>query len=381
MAGDEPPTPVDEQARKRHNLRLKNLGYFLVGYKSLERGEPPILKSAVGKKLSAQLDRDVVDLRSLARLPTTMASITTLFDQSWREAWATWRQRFDPNHPLASMANMSDEEIGHNLQAVQPLVDQLAIRIAQDKLAQSELPKSFSVQSLPYNIIYSNYQERVDLFLSLSPSGYECGLQFLATLCVRAWTIFEVLAGDLWVEVLDSNPEVLGKSAAEYDRREAGDAESVISGNKNKKNDPDVKGRTIQVPLDALVSCNWNLANRLGTYCKEKFNFQTFEKIKEAYEYVWPKPYAGRIHEIFDIGLREVAAIRNVIVHNGGEVDEKFKRQLAPENPLRDLPINQHIPLDGRMAMRLADMATRKAQGLITLVDDSLRPVAGQQGS
>ena len=111
------------------------------------------------------------------------------------------------------------------------------------------------------------------------------------------------------------------------------DPDDVISGDRRSRNEPEVKDRTIRIPLNKLIECNWNLANRLGTYCREKFNFQKIDKIKEAYESVWPKSFHRRIHAIFDQELKEAAAIRNAIIHSGGRPDDKFRWQVGAIAP------------------------------------------------
>jgi hypothetical protein len=357
----------------RYDLRLTELGLFLATYTPLEDAAPAKLATPVAQKLSRQLDRDVAHLRTLADLPTTMAFMATLFEQSWQQAFETWLHDGLQDPPAADPATPALEAIPSNPHSLTNAIQLKALQILRGKLADTKPPKNIALEDPPAVAVREVARGYIDMFMELSQSGHQCGLQFLATLCVRTWTVFEVLTGDLWEEALNSNPESLGKTATEYRSRDAEDPDNVISGDRRNKSEPEKKDRAIHVPLNKLVECNWNLSNRLGTYCRDKFSFQKVEKIKDAYESVWPKSFDAKINAIFDQDLKEAAAIRNAIVHSGGHPDEKFKWQVGRKSQLCALPDNQHIPLNGKWVNHLASVVTTKAQELILLVDESLQ--------
>jgi hypothetical protein len=366
--------PRYPQTESPHYLHLKELGFFLATYSPLARATPPKLKNGVAQTFSAQLDRDVVHLRTLAELPSTMTFMTELFDQSWQAALLSWKKDFATEHETDDPGIPTVEAIESDFSLHRNAIRNKAAQILQDKLAETRPLEPVTIDNMPANVIRDGAREHIDMLMGLSLQGHQCGLQFLATLCVRTWTIFEVLAGDLWEAALNSNPNGLGKSAAEYQPAEAEDGESVVSGDRKKRNEPENKTRTIRVPLNKLVECNWNLSNRLGTYSRDKFNFQKIDKIKEAYVSVWPKAFEEKINAIFDQDLKEAVAIRNAIIHSGGHPDEKFKWQVGRDSDLRNLPDDHHIPLDGPWVNQIAYVVTSKAQELIVLVDESLRP-------
>jgi hypothetical protein len=359
----------DDQSPPLYDLRLNELKAF-ARYNRLGSAGLPAPETEVVRRLSEQFDRDVSNLSTLARLPTTIATMTALYDQSLGQAY---NSVLEANARSAMIQHPATIKL--NIQATKSI----AIDIAKQNLRETGSRKSFQVFpvfNIPAELIWSRRENEIDSYLGLTPDGHQCAQQFLETLCVRAWTIFEVLAGDLWVAALDSNPVCLGRSAAEFDRMEAGESDEVVSGSKKRKGHAEVK--SISVPLPALVECGWNLSDRLGTYCKQKFNFQKFDKIKEAYECVWPESYGARIHAIFDVNLKEVAAIRNAIVHNGGKT---FKWQVKPDGRFAELDLDKTIPLDGPTVNVIADIVIKQAQELLKFVDESLTSPADSQTS
>jgi hypothetical protein len=346
------PTIADEhsapESTSLHNLKLNGLCFFFDGYKSIG----PSLKTDIGRQVSADIDGGAQRLQALGKMPMTMAFMSSVWHQAWSEAAKTWRSRIKEE-----FREVQDRA------AIQFFVRRLAIQIFDQKLTGPQ-HHDFEASSLPPAFLYDNAVENTDLFMSHSPDGHAQGLQFLFSLSVQAWTIFEVAAKKLWVLALNSDPKRLGRAGIQTPVSPGAEPEgSVIQPQKKP---------AVNIPIDILVDCDFNLSGKLGTYSEPKFNFQKLDKIREAYEAVWPKIWHSEFATVFDMSLKESAAVRNVIVHKGGIIDAAFAQQVTSNSKLHKLPIEKPIPMDADLAHRVASTSVTKAQALVGIVDRCL---------
>lgn len=334
---------LENNATVPHDLHFRRLFELLLGFKSISES----LKSEVGRKLSAQLDIDVSQLRSLSQLPIAMSVLGDMWAQCLRDSAETWRDHIvDAKlkelllHPKTPQQQVTGLKLSH-------------------KLMNGYARQLFSGLNKKAVTTPQSILSDIDVLLSASPQGHDVGLRFLSSLCVQAWTIFEVLAKQLWIDALNANP-ILGTVAVEH--MGAGtDVEATALR-------PGKKG-TICIPLEVLDKCKYNLSGSLGTYAEPKFNFQKIWKIKDAYQDVWPAAWGYEIDGIFNSDLQDLAAVRNAAVHRSGFVDGEFISQVKAGSPLKEFALNEPIPLNVTMVNRMAMAALTRCQELIRMVD------------
>src|SRR5258708_32385251 len=83
--------------------------------------------------------------------------------------------------------------------------------------------------------------------------------------------------------------------------------------------------------------------------------FRSISDIREAYHFAFSR-HASIIDEILDSdGIQYAAAVRNVMIHKSGRVDQEFFEQVAG---IADIPIlkdGDKFPLTGTLTQKLAD--------------------------
>jgi hypothetical protein len=122
---------------------------------------------------------------------------------------------------------------------------------------------------------------------------------------VYIWTAFECLAADLWEDTLNKNAVPLGHK--------------VLSS--LQKGDPDegFSGQTLRIGL--VAKYGFDLRHCLGTLLKSRFDFTSVGGILKAYDRTFG---ACQKLEALQGNLKELEQIRNLIVHRGGVVDDRF---------------------------------------------------------
>ena len=140
---------------------------------------------------------------------------------------------------------------------------------------------------------------------------------------VFAWTAFEVLAADLWIEALNFEPKIALELITT--------AQNQGSGLVNK----DV-GKTYSV--DTFAKFGFDLSRNMGTILSQRYgNFLRLTNIERAYgDAAMALPMDGKAGTC----LRLLEHLRNVIVHRGGVVDAEYKRKISsmPINLLQGVP-------------------------------------------
>lgn len=129
---------------------------------------------------------------------------------------------------------------------------------------------------------------------------------WLFAMVVYIWTAFECIATDLWESTLNENAIPT--------------AQNVLSSLTKPGADEDgLSGQHIRVGLAAKYG--FDLRHCLGTLLKSKFDFTSTDGIITAYTKAFGSCDAL---DAFKNELRQLELIRNLIVHRGGVVDDKF---------------------------------------------------------
>ena len=176
----------------------------------------------------------------------------------------------------------------------------------------------------------------------------------LSAQVVGAWTAFEVLSGDLWIAAVNAAPA----AAVRWAQKDSDKA----------------------VPLSKLVKYgdhSFNLGAIMGDVlaAEEKVSFLTLTSTRIAYE----KAFDRAPSAFNDPQLKLLELVRNLIVHNGGKVDQTFKDQLRQCNLERhadcvDVQLGLPYVIDGPLAARFTDAASKGGASLIKFVSNTLWP-------
>jgi hypothetical protein len=204
-----------------------------------------------------------------------------------------------------------------------------------------------------------------ELMLDSSPrirGGVEA---ILVTQITMAWTAFESLATDLWIEAVNARPISLGYKAliappSRQDRPERIHPTTSIT---------DEKHSIDSIRIDVLRRHRFNLENKIGAvvWSSRKFNFNRLNGIQYAYSLMFGEG-AKSVFKKYD-RMRIAEAVRNLLVHKGGVVDEQFRDRVKKDSSLSKLNENDRLPIDGTLALDLTDTSVRCGIDLIEMVD------------
>jgi len=141
-------------------------------------------------------------------------------------------------------------------------------------------------------------------------SGQEA---WLASQITTSWTAFEAMAGDLWEAAVNCKPRELSK----------------LSGRKQS-------AESKMIAIDYIHKYDFDLSKHMGTILSNKYQFDRLQGIREAYKDAFGADIEAVIN---DRALDAISIIRNNLVHNGGVIDEKYRRRGAdlPAEALGDV--------------------------------------------
>lgn len=178
----------------------------------------------------------------------------------------------------------------------------------------------------------------------------------LSSIIIESWIAFETMAADLWVAAVDVGPAVLRKRVL---------LKTIKPGSEN---DP-------VADLTSEDEIEHDPAKNLGSALRQarKVSFQKLHSITRNYEIA----FASRVKAIFadENGyIAVLAAYRNALIHNGGEADATFRKQVKGFHEFEDLPKNQKLVLDGELVYKLRNVSAAVGAKLLHFVDDILTP-------
>jgi hypothetical protein len=132
---------------------------------------------------------------------------------------------------------------------------------------------------------------------------------------VFSWTAFETLSGDLWEAAVNCHPQILSQMRF-------------------------TKGSQTQsksIPLSYLEKYDYEIKDKMGTILREeeRVKFSKLETISEAYRLTFPEECPVHSDDFWqNQDVKAVAALRNVIAHNAGIVDDEFAKKRGPHPDL-----------------------------------------------
>jgi hypothetical protein len=199
----------------------------------------------------------------------------------------------------------------------------------------------------------------------------------LSGIIVGVWTAYESLATDLWITAVNQQPMTLGVNALYGKRNATAKAEPTDAA------DPEHKEKVSPLNIDILQEYGFDLSSSLGSmiHRKRKFTFNTLDDINHAYNETFcvrQKGVRKGPHQAVKSwfsgeeynGLRVLEALRHVLVHKAGMVDEQFLNRVRDLSPaFTTLKVGDSVELDGEMVREYASAAVKRALVLLRGVD------------
>lgn len=171
---------------------------------------------------------------------------------------------------------------------------------------------------------------------------------------IHSYLTFEVLAGDLLIKALDLRPKWAAR---------------VVG----KRGGPKDAEKTVRVAM--LEKYQFDLRSVMGQLLKRegKVKFDSFPEIERSYERVFGhavlKVFSGQDGE----EVKWLEAVRNVIAHTGGVVDEKFVKRVEKHIIFKNYKLGEVIHIDGDIVSNMVNASVRISSELLKYVDGELR--------
>lgn len=169
----------------------------------------------------------------------------------------------------------------------------------------------------------------------------------LKSAITASWTAFECLATDIWVETLNARPIDL--------------AQHVLTKIESNEQTDGINKRTIQVGL--LAKHGFDLRSSMGTLLKQQFDFTGISGMNKAYTAAFGA--SVDMKNILDIEILQLLeAIRNLLVHRGGIIDETFQKRTKTHRK-----IDSELPINGKMVSICANNVIHSGYQLTNAVE------------
>jgi hypothetical protein len=137
---------------------------------------------------------------------------------------------------------------------------------------------------------------------------------------VNSWTLFEAFSKDIWVNILNNNPQLLNQK--------------II--NTKVENDNGANSKTI--PLNILSKYNYDVSKHLGEILSIKYDFTG---VKKAFKDLFNLE-DEEISFLNEVKIIQLEICRHIIVHNAGHIDSRYLARSKRTNE----KINQKLQLD-----------------------------------
>jgi hypothetical protein len=161
------------------------------------------------------------------------------------------------------------------------------------------------------------------------------------------WTAFETMAGDLWEQALNLSPENL----------------ATLSGDKGQ-------GKSISPDLIKLYG--FDLRKKMGTVLRrEKYGgLHRLSDIKNAYRHAFADDADAIMAAVNNPALGKLSAVRSLIVHKAGIVDQTFVDRTKNFDGLPIATLGEPLPIDGQFVADLLRSTTSICFELLKSVDE-----------
>ena len=210
----------------------------------------------------------------------------------------------------------------------------------------------------------SNFNE---FYQKIPPMGAKGVEALLFSAMIQAWTTFESLGTDLWVQALNTRPIPLAVSAInnQLSKDESGAPDSVQG--KNPKLEF----------IQGLLEEDHETIREAGAVVKrtKKFDFSRLRGIRAAYRCAFGADAESLFKTPPFDDLDVLEGIRNVIVHRAGIVDSSYRKRVSDgtekykKHNLHTLSLGSRIPINGEITKAMIDSMTKSSGLLFEFVD------------
>lgn len=218
-------------------------------------------------------------------------------------------------------------------------------------------------------------QDYVDFFDANDKAKFA---SLMASQVILTWTAFETLAGDLWAAAINDCPYQLAKLGGNRQRISdmvAAKSDAQRQRIKDEKPEGD-QGRQVDLNrIAALTQDRYDLSLKMGALLKERMKFTTLDGIREAYSEAFIKRHAPteKIDSaLSSTGLDVLGAVRNLLVHQGGVVDEEYLEASKAHADAPRAEFRKQLKLHGWTCSSLIRPVVSSALELLSGVDNHL---------
>jgi len=173
----------------------------------------------------------------------------------------------------------------------------------------------------------------------------------MAAMLIGIWTAFESLAQDTWIAAVNTRPDPL--------------ATRILKRNADLGTGLQLKS----IPSDQIIGHSFDLRNSMGTvlFRQRAVDFQQLKNIRVAYKVAFADAFET-IFEQYQQELFWLEAERNLFVHKGGLIDQKFVERMG-NKPLMKKTIGSSLTVHGQHVANKANIVSRCSTELMQAVD------------
>lgn len=243
--------------------------------------------------------------------------------------------------------------------------DPKILALAEDKLRnnlreEAELAEAGGDEwSSRLSDLIENGTRAVERFDSVG--GKRALSEFFASTIVSTWATFETMAGDLWEAALNGHPKGLSELKGTKKPKTTTRGESEQFDTRDAK----------PIALEWLHRYGFDLREKMGTALRSNQRFDSLAGIRESYMRAFYKKSESIEEVLNDSALDALSAVRNVLVHRSGAVDDEYARR-AKYLPIPIGPIGTRIEMDGDVVHKLVAPVSQRSIDLIVAVDSWL---------
>jgi hypothetical protein len=200
---------------------------------------------------------------------------------------------------------------------------------------------------------------QIEKFSGDTRSGLDHGASAtLAMSILQAWTAFEVLVTDLWVEAANQRPISLGQNSVK-----------AIDGQ---------QGKNIQIAR--LREYGFDLRGKMGTFLKEerKFGFNQLPDMALAYRSAFNEDVIGVFAGPDSQELKYLEAMRNVWTHRNGKADSMFRERMRLHPVFKEIGLGDQVPIEGGFVTTYVNLVIRVGATIGQYVDKWLQDHPGE---
>lgn len=273
---------------------------------------------AIEKKLFMEFDLEMQKIDSkfetaFSSFKQNINSITSIVQIPYRMAFErAVKLIYDDIFRQESITLTSENYIKKNLEGKSVPTEEeqreKCREIATKKFNEFTLTEDFriQVQFLSANFIKSLANEGL-----FSDEFHKSAKELINQASLLSWCALEILVRDTFISFLNNNPEYVEKLYNESSLRNKFDLKSIST--------------------EKLLSKNFDLSSSMGDLLIENFDFSNIEIIRSIYATLFNSKELN--NSLGNYKIWQLFQRRNLIVHRGGKVDEKYN--LKTEDKLK----------------------------------------------